>query len=101
MTDLFPKFIISNDSIILSRCTFHNELAVMKEEVKGGGWFELKEDTFTFYGSSDEFGEASIDDIKKAVQDNKVYTNPYTEFSIGKKFKFKYKTGSNEIIDLN
>jgi len=107
MKDLFPKYIIETDDelgncLILSKCSFHHELVTDKEKVHGGGWYkvDLEKKIFTFYGDSHDFGQASLEDVKKAVEEDKVFTNPYLTHSIAKDFKFKYDTGS-ELIDLN
>ena len=49
--DVFPKFIIETDDdhgdcLIISKCTYHRELAIDKDKVKGGGWFVFKDGTF-------------------------------------------------------
>jgi len=102
-----PEFIIETDDelgdcLILSKCTFHKDLAIDKEKVKGGGMFNYnsKNNTFTFSGESHDFGKASLEDIQKAVLEDKVFTNPYLTRSIAKKHKFLYDTGS-ELIPLN
>lgn len=105
--DLFPKYIIETDDelgicLILGKCTFHKQLATNKEMVRGGGMYkvDLENKIFTFYGESSDFGMASLEDVKTAVLEDKVFTNPYLTHSIAKQFKFKYDIGS-EIIDLN
>lgn len=103
--DSFPKFIIETDDeqgdcLILSKCTYHDELVTNKEKVKGGGWFRIKDKTITFHGNSHIFGVAEIEDIKKCIKTDNVYTNPYLTHSIANDFKFFYDTQS-EIIELN
>lgn len=98
--ELNPKFIIEEGNLILSRCIYHNELVTEKDKVQGGGWFKLEDKTFTFYGSSDEFGQASLEDIQKAVSEDKVYTNYTCSYSIAKKHKFLYEE-YGEITELN
>jgi hypothetical protein len=71
-----------------------------KDKVQGGGWFKLEDKTFTFYGSSDEFGQASLEDIQKAVKEDKVYTNYTCSYSIAEKYKFIYDN-HGEITKLN
>jgi len=107
MRDLFPKFIIETDDelgncIIISKCTFHKDLATDKDKVKGGGFFNYnsKNNTFTFSGESHDFGRASLEDIQKAVDEDKVFTNPYLTRSIAKKHKFFYNNGV-ETFELN
>ena len=105
--DLFPKYIIETDDelgdcLIMSKCTFHKDLVIDKDKVKGGGMFKynFEKNTFTFHGESHDFGPAQMEDIKKAVEDDKVFTNPYLTRSIAKRHKFLYDTQS-EIIELN
>jgi len=95
-----PKFIIEDGNLILSKCLYHKELATDKTKVTGGGWFSFNDDTFIFYGNSHDFGEASIESIKDAIAEDKVFTNKYKRHSIAKKFKFIYDT-KFEIIPLN
>lgn len=102
--DVFPKFIIETfpeegDCLIISKVTFHNEMVTNKENVKGGGWFTLKNNVLTFRGQSEEFGAATIEDIQKCIELENIYTNPYLLTNISKKYTFKYDIGS-EIIDL-
>lgn len=101
MNDVFPKFIIQGDSLIMSRVTYHRELKFGDESVKGGGWFNWNEDTntFTFRGSSEDFGQAKIDDIKECIKNDKVFTNPFSDESVAKKHNFFYWTGV-ELINL-
>jgi len=105
--DVFPKFIIETndelvDCLILSKCTYHKQLATNLDKVKGGGWFRFSaaDNAFIFYGSSDKFGEAKFEDIKKCVEECNVYTNIRCTRSISTKYKFLYDTQS-ELIPLN
>lgn len=108
MRDIFPKFIIETDDelgdcLIISKCTFHKELVINSDKVKGGGWFEFDRENkvFTFYGDSYDFGEATLEDIIECVNNKNIYRNPalYSRFSDD--HKFKYRTSDGEIIDLN
>lgn len=99
----FPKFIIETDEIlgdclILDEVTFHKHIATNKEQVKGGGWYRinLAERTLTFYGKSEDFGPASLEDIKACVNTGKVFMNKNLHHII----KFQYDT-QTEIIELN
>jgi len=56
--------------------------------------------TFTFSGESHDFGKAKLEDIQKAVKEDKVFTNNLLTHSIATEFKFFYDTGS-ELIELN
>jgi hypothetical protein len=104
MKDLFPKFIIENDNLIISKVTFHKDMVSNVDKVRGGGWFKYDHPnrTYTFYGKSEEFGYAKVEDIKKCIENGMVFTNKYLIHDISKKFKFvyDYKDGS-EIIYLN
>ena len=65
--DIFPKFIVEGNNLIICKCTYHRQLVTNEEEVKGGGWFQFDRDTPTFTLSDDshQYGKASIEDIKK------------------------------------
>ncbi len=52
-----------------------------------------------FYGDSEDFGRAELEDIQAAIENHQVYTNKYCTHDISTKYNFKYKQGS-EIIDL-
>lgn len=102
MENLFPKFIIEEDSLILSKVQYHKNLISDPEKVKGGGWFDYKNEskTFIFSGKSSDFGRAEIEDIKKCIKEGKVFTNMMRTHDISESFNFQYDTGS-ELIDLN
>ncbi len=99
--DIFPKFIIEDGCIILSKCTFHSQLVTDKTKVNGGGWFRYipTDHHFIFHGDSNDFGKAKLEDIKKCVKEGKVYRNRSKMCSIVENNIFSYDTGS-EIINL-
>lgn len=103
--DVFNKFIISDGDIVIGKVTYHKQLVWDKdtEIISGGGWFTINSDdkTITFYGDSHDFGKAKLEDIQKCVDEHRVYTNPLKCDTISEKFKLKYRTDNNEIIDLN
>ena len=104
MADVFPKFIIETDDdlgdcLILSKCTYHNELVTDKTKVKGGGWFAFKNNTFIFRGDSHEYGKAKFEDIKNCVDKGNVFTNPSLVWPIADAHNFAYDNGL-EIITL-
>lgn len=106
--DIFLKFIIETDSeegdcLIVSKCTFHKQLAVDTDNVKGGGWWELDEETMTItlYGNSNDFGSPELDDIKSCIDRKKVFTNSSLCNYLGDRFNFQYRKGNGEIIKLN
>lgn len=100
--DLFPKFIVEDGNVIISKVTFHKEMVTEKEKVQGGGSYRYNHEanSFTFYGESYDFGPAKMEDIKKAIEEDKVFTNPLCYRSIAKDHDFYYDTQS-EIIKLN
>lgn len=102
--DVFPKFIIETDDdkgdcLIIAKVTRHFQLVTNKDKVKGGGWFKMNTDTktITLHGKSDEFGRATMQDIKNCIDNGNVYTTPSVEFSIAHKWNFDYFTGSETI----
>lgn len=102
--DVFPKFIIETDDelgdcLIIAKCTYHKQLATDLTKVKGGGWWVLKDNTFILSGKSEDFGKASIEDIKTCVQNGNVYTNSACMHPIAHKHEFAYDLGY-ELINL-
>ena len=101
--DIFPKFIIEDGCLIISKVTYHKQLVTNVADVKGGGWFimDFENKTLTFYGKSEDFGKAKLVDIQECVKNNKVYTNRSCSRSITDKYKFFYKNEYGDIIPLN
>lgn len=97
----FPKFIIEDDKLILMKVTYHKEIATDVSKVKGGGWFKYLKETnmFTLNGESHDFGKAKFEDIKKCVEECKVFSDNLLYRNISKNHKFGYDTGT-EIIEL-
>jgi len=98
---LFPKFIIEEENMILKTVKNHRDIATNESRVKGGGSyiFDIETNSFTLYGESYEFGAAKIEDIKKCIEDGKVYANDELTNSIADKNNFSFYNGS-EIIKL-
>ena len=100
---LFPKFIIEGDSLILSKVSKHKHknLVTDVEKVKGGGIFNFDSETntFTFSGSSYEFGKATFENISECVKNKKVFTNTSCIFDISEKYNFRYDFGC-EIVKI-
>ena len=104
MEDIFNKFIIETDDelgdcLILGRVTYHKQLAFDVNKVKSGGWWKKEEERITFFGSSQDFGTATQEQVTDAVMNNKVFTSYILEHPINNKFKFSYDKQS-EIIEL-
>lgn len=99
--DLFPKFIIEGDSLILMKVSYHHEIATNKDDVKGGGWFRYDHpnNTFIFYGESVDFGKATLEDIKKCVEAKNVFSHPMKHRNLCDRHNFAYDTGT-ELINL-
>lgn len=98
---LYPKFIIEDDRLIISKVTYHKDMVTNVEKVRGGGWFRYNADTktFIFHGDSHDFGKAKMEDVARCVADDKVFTNRYSPRSIATDYKFAYDIGS-EIIPI-
>lgn len=98
--DVFPKFIIEGDSLIIGKVTYHKQLITEPDKVRGGGWFRYLQhtDTFVFYGSSHDLGTASFEDIKRCVEQGKVFKH-HRDDSLTEQHHFAYDT-QTEIIPL-
>lgn len=99
MNELFPKFIVEGDCLIIAKCTYHKDIVNNRDNVKGGGWWRLDKDTDTFIlsGTSYDFGKASIEDIRECVIKGNVFTNSSHTHSIADFYNFSYFTGSETI----
>lgn len=97
--DVFPKFIIEDGCLILSKCTYHHELVKDKTKVCGGGWFryDSKTRTFTFHGNSHDFGTATEEAIQECINKDQVFTDKYQKRRITGKHHFAYDIGSEVI----
>lgn len=75
MADVFPKFMVEGNNLIIAKCTFHKQLVTDKDQVKGGGMWEWnKEDkVFMLYGDSVDYGAANAEDIKACINAGKAY----------------------------
>lgn len=101
MADVFPKFIVEDNELIIGKCTYHKQLATDKTKVKGGGLWKWKQEEkeFTFHGSSDEFGQATEEHIIACIKSGNVFLS----YSGGRNVAdhtFYYNNGY-EIIKLN
>lgn len=103
----FPKFIIETDDLqgdclIIGKVQYHKNLAVNFSKVKGGGWWTMNEEKtiLTFWGNSQDFGRATIEDINACIQRKKVFSNPALDGDITDRFDYKYKKENGVIIDL-
>lgn len=100
--DLFPKFIIEDGALIMSKVTYHHQLVTDKNKVQGGGWFvrDNQTNTFIFNGDSHDFGKAKFEDIVKAIHDKRVFTNRHQSHDISELNNFAYNSGT-EIISID
>lgn len=103
--DVFPKFIVQSDTeegdfLIIAKCTFHKQLAILGEEVKGGGFWELDREIseFTLYGESQDFGRASFDDIQKSIKNKRVFSGISQHRNFTDDFSFVYLDSNGDII---
>jgi len=84
------------------KVSYHKEIVTDITKVKGGGWFRRTDETntITFYGASFDFGAAKLEDIRKCIEDGKVFTNPDLTHLIVNNTNFSFDTGF-EIIELS
>lgn len=100
MYDVFPKFIIEDDALIIGKVKFHKQLAFNENDIKGGGMWEWDKEgkTFMLYGESHDFGSVKIGDLRKCIESGNVFLSYYG----GRKIvdhTFYFNTGS-EIIKI-
>lgn len=82
--DVYHKFIIATepelgDYMVVSKCTFHKQLAADGNPVKGGGWYTIdnQKKTITFSGESHDFGRAEVSDIIECILADRVYRDKF------------------------
>jgi len=99
-----PKFIVESNEMVISKCTYHKQLAENEKNVKGGGLFSFEPETktFTLSGASFDFGAAKLEDIKTCIESNQVYRDKLrvNKFDTSE-FKFVYMEPWGEKIELN
>lgn len=102
MQDVFPKFIVEGNNLIIAKCTYHKDLATNKDQVKGGGWwrFDFATKTYTLYGESHDFGRADVEDIKKCIEAGNVWSDQYELHNITNRYSFQYQELFGETIKL-
>lgn len=98
--DVYPKFIVEGNNLIIAKVTYHKDLVTDKERVKGGGWWRLKNGTMILHGSSFDFGAARIEDIKGCIESGNVWSDSYGIENIKDIFDFSYQNEVGEIIKL-
>lgn len=98
--DAFQKFIIEGNNLIIAKCTYHKDLVTNKDHVKGGGMWNLNDQTITLYGSSFDFGAAQIEDIKRCIDTGNVWSNQYETDNICDRYNFVYVNVFMERIKL-
>ena len=98
--DKYPKYIVEDNNLILSKVTFHKDMAIDKEKVVGGGWFDYDNETktFKFFGDSTDFGKASLEDVKACVKAGNVYTNNRMTHSIADDHNFVYDDNGTDVV---
>lgn len=101
MADVFPKYIVEGNSLIIAKCTFHKQLVIDKAQVKGGGLWEWDREnkTFILSGESYDFSAASPEDIKACIDAGNVFWS----YHDGRKIEDHtfYLDIGGEIIKLN
>ncbi len=104
--ELFNKFIIETDDqkgdcLIIAKCTYHKQLVVNTEKVKGGGWWYLDGyKKIILHGESYDFGRANIEDISNCIKLKRVFRTKSLLWDMTDDYSFKYKNEVGEIIDL-
>jgi len=99
---LHSKYILEDGNLVLGKVEFHKVLVEIKENVRGGGLFrfDLDKKECLFFGESHDFGRPKMEDVKKAVEEGKVWTSMIGGRNIAGDFTFKWDRYS-EIVTLN
>ena len=98
---LFPKFIIDMyGDLILGRVNRHSDLTDL-DNPKGGGFFSINkvDKIISLNGQSHDFGSASLEDVKTAIESGNVFTNKYKTNKITG-YNFMFKPRFSDYINL-
>lgn len=89
---VYPKFIVEDGELVMSKVEYHKDLAKDIAKVKGGGmfWFDESRNAFILGGTSMDFGSAEIEDILECIKNDKVFTYKNASDSIAKEHSFYY-----------
>jgi hypothetical protein len=100
---IHSKFIVEDGDIIIGRVDFHKKLVTDKSKVRGGGMYRMNHDKkeIVLSGMSYEFGSPDLSDIRNAVENDRVFTNPVRINSIANDFKFIWIEIDGERFELN
>lgn len=90
---LYPKWVLvkENDgefSIVIGKCYFHKELpkriGATTDQICGGGWFSWSKDgrVLRFFGTSEDFGHAKVQDVHKAFFADRVFERSSKKFPV-------------------
>lgn len=98
--DVFPKFIVEGNNLIIAKVAYHKDLVTDKEKVKGGGMWEWDREKkeFLLYGDSFDFGTAKVEDINACINAGNVFLSYIGGRNVSD-HSFWINTGS-EIIKL-
>lgn len=105
MTYSYPKFIIekiNNEKVlIIGKVHFHSDLAIENGNVVGGGWWKrvMLGNKIIFYGSSDLFGQATVEDIKECVKYGRIHRDSIDRPNIAEDFDFYYSYDNGYMAD--
>lgn len=105
--DVFDKYIIYDNELIIGRVTYHKELLpddFDKRKVLGGGsWRNDKvKKIVCFFGESYDFGEATVENFQKALSNSFLcgYSDAKRFFKDGYVIKFS-KYNEDTMFDLD
>jgi len=100
--ELLPRYIVEDDFIMLGEVAYQGHLATDKTKVKGGGnyLFDKTKNAFIFYGTSVEFGKASLEDVMNCVANGAVFSEKSKLLSVGNSFDYYYLTDNNKYVKL-
>lgn len=93
--EIFPKWIVEQDSLIIQKCTFHKQIAKDVNDVKGGGLFYYLRDehAFLLYGTSHDFGSPTREQLLDCIAKNNI--GRYMECNRYARHKIFYSTSNN------
>lgn len=102
MSEVFPKYIIEDDRMTIGKATFHKDLALDINNIKGGGWWiaDHVAKTITLTGDSHDFGKAKLVDVISAILNDKVFTDKYQRRNHFKEYAFFWRDELGDVTEI-
>lgn len=106
MSEAQPKWIIEGPRLIIGKVTNHSQLATNMNKVRGGGWWHMDRESkhITLYGSSADFGYASLEAVSDAIQAGECHSSTrecaFNDWSFSYSTRYKLEDAEKDAIPI-